>query len=51
MSTEWQAEYFKLNDQFKKLQELHDAQKKIIARLQEENQQLKQKLNEYTKSQ
>jgi regulator of replication initiation timing len=58
LSTEWEGEYFKLNDQFRKLQELHDEQKKIIARLQEENQQLKQenkqlkqKLNEYTKPQ
>jgi hypothetical protein len=51
LSTEWQGEYLKLNDQFKKLQELHDEQKKIIARLQEENQSLKEKLNESTKSQ
>lgn len=35
-------------EEFKKLQELHDNQKKIIARLQQENQDLKQKLNEST---
>jgi hypothetical protein len=51
MANEWQSEYLSLNEQFKKLQELHDEQKKIIARLQEENQSLKEKLNEYTKTQ
>lgn len=50
-TTEWKAEFFALNEQFKKLQELHDEQKKIIARLQEENQTLKEKLNEHVKTQ
>lgn len=32
-------------EQFNKLMELHDQQKKIIAKLQEENQSLKDKLD------
>ena len=36
-------EYLKLLDNFRRLQQIHDEQKKIIARLQERNQQLEQR--------
>jgi cell division protein FtsB len=48
LSTEF--EYDQLKQQFKMLQELHDGQKKIIARLQEENQALKQEIKDLQNS-